>query len=138
MTGIAFTALLTGLVMTFAACTPGGSTPSGDADAAAAFRDHLSGIVVTGGGVVSRILADDSEGSRHQRFILLLESGQTLLVSHNIDLAPRLEQLAPGDTVAFRGTYEWNPQGGLIHMTHDDPEGDGPGGWLRFDGDIYR
>jgi hypothetical protein len=56
-------------------------------------------------------------GSRHQRFILELGSGQTLLVAHNIDLAPRLPALAVGETVDFNGVYEWTPEGGVIHWT---------------------
>jgi hypothetical protein len=60
---------------------------------AAAFRDQSSGVQVSGEGVVDRVLSDDVDGSRHQRFILRLASGQTLLVAHNIDLAPRISSL---------------------------------------------
>ena len=35
-------------------------------------------------------LPDDNKGTRHQRFILKLSSGQTLLVAHNIDLADKI------------------------------------------------
>jgi hypothetical protein len=56
---------------------------------------------VHGSGIVTRILADDDEGSRHQRFILRLPSGQTLLIAHNIDLAPRVAELEEGDTVEY-------------------------------------
>ncbi len=58
---------------------------------------------VTGGGVVDKILADDNDGGRHQRFILRLGSGQTLLVAHNIDIAPRLPSLAAGDSGRVQG-----------------------------------
>ena len=51
-----------------------------------------------------------------------------------IDIAPRLDGLAVGDQVAFRGVYEWNEQGGVVHWTHHDPSGEHPGGWLRYDG----
>jgi len=37
-------------------------------------------------GTVIFVLADDRYGGRHQRFITELKSGQTLLISHNIDL----------------------------------------------------
>ena len=55
-----------------------------------AYDNRQSDIQVQGLGVVTRILPDDLEGSRHQKFILKLGTGQTLLVSHNIDLAPRV------------------------------------------------
>src|SRR5690606_15597931 len=57
---------------------------SGDSSVGRAFKDRKSNIQVEGEGVVIRLLADDLNGSRHQRFILRLASGQTLLIAHNI------------------------------------------------------
>jgi len=105
---------------------------------ASAFREQKSGVQVTGEGVVVKILSDDNDGSRHQRFVLRLESGQTLLVAHNIDLAPRIATLSTGDTVAFNGEYEWNEKGGLIHWTHHDPSGQHQAGWLKLNGETYQ
>lgn len=107
-----------------------------DAAITAAFRDRRSNIVVASLGTVDRVLADDRDDSRHQRFILRLATGQTLLVAHNIDLAPRVP-LEVGDEVAFRGEYEWTERGGVLHWTHHDPNGRRPGGWLRHDGRVY-
>jgi hypothetical protein len=103
-----------------------------------AFAQRQSGIQVSGEGVVTKLLADDNEGGRHQRFILALPSGQTLLVAHNIDLAPRLQSLKAGDVVAFDGVYEWNAKGGVIHWTHRDPAGQHRAGWLRHAGRLYQ
>ena len=103
-----------------------------------AFTEQKSGIQVTGEGTVTKLLADDNEGSRHQRFVLTLSSGQTLLVVHNIDLAPRLGSLKTGDSVAFNGVYEWNPKGGVIHWTHRDPSGRHQPGWLKHAGQTYE
>lgn len=103
-----------------------------------AFNRRLSDVQVTGQGVVSRVLADDVDGDRHQRFILELSSGQTLLIAHNIDLAPRIASLQRGDTVEFNGEYEWNADGGVIHWTHHDPNGSHEHGWLRHDGRTYQ
>ncbi len=57
------------------------------------FRRPSRGLEVAGQGVVTRILADDRAGSPHQRFILRLPSGQTLLIAHNIALADRIPSL---------------------------------------------
>lgn len=103
-----------------------------------AFERRTSNLQVEGRGVVRRVLPDDNEGSRHQRFILELGSGQTLLIAHNVDVAPRIHGLRKGDKVAFRGEYEWNPEGGVIHWTHRDPGGRRPGGWLKHKGKTYR
>lgn len=104
----------------------------------AAYRDHASNIQVAGSGKVVRVLSDDAEGSRHQRIILQLDSGQTLLVAHNIDLAPRVEGITKGDSVEFYGEYEWNSQGGVVHWTHHDPQGTHVAGWLKHNGRTYQ
>jgi len=111
---------------------------SGDAAVARAFADRLGNQQLEGQGTVIKMLADDTNGSRHQRFIVRLQSGHTLLVSHNIDLAPRIDALRTGDTVAFYGEYEWNPKGGVIHWTHHDPQGRHPAGWIRHAGQTYQ
>ncbi len=61
-------------------------------------------------------------GDRHQRFILELDSGQTLLITHNIDLAPRVDSLQEGD---------------VVHWTHRDPRGQHEAGWIRHHGRTY-
>lgn len=72
------------------------------------------------------------------RSILKLSSGQTLLVAHNIDLAPRINSLREGDSVEFFGEYEWSDRGGVIHWTHRDPNGSHVGGWLQHQGKRYQ
>ena len=102
-----------------------------------AYANRRSDVQVSGVGTVTRILADDNEGSRHQRFILDVGSGQTVLIAHNIDLAPRIDDLAKGDRVEFHGEYEWNDRGGVVHWTHHDPAGRHVGGWLKHGGRTY-
>jgi hypothetical protein len=104
----------------------------------AAFDNQQSDVQVKGQGRVVRILPDDNDGSRHQRFILELDSGQALLIAHNIDLAPRINDLGKGDTVAFYGEYEWNSKGGVIHWTHNDPNHRHIDGWLKHRGRTYQ
>ena len=101
-------------------------------------QDWQSGDQVRGTATVSRILSDDNEGSRHQRFVVRLSSGRTLLIAHNIDLAPRVSSLRVGDTVSFYGEYEWNDRGGVIHWTHHDPRGSHVGGWIEHKGRRYE
>lgn len=98
----------------------------------------VDGRQASGSGTVVRILSDDNDGSRHQRFILQLAGGRTLLIAHNIDLAPRISGIRTGDTVEFFGEFRSNPQGGVIHWTHRDPQGRHPDGWLRHKGRTYQ
>jgi len=107
-------------------------------DLEAAFRNRQSDIQIRGSGRVIRVLRDDMEGSRHQRFILDVGSGQTLLIAHNIDLAERISSLKTGDRIEFFGEYEWNPQGGVLHWTHLDPQKRHLSGWLKHNGNIYQ
>ncbi|NTW83608.1 MAG: DUF3465 domain-containing protein [Chlorobiaceae bacterium] len=105
---------------------------------AKAFANRQSNLQVSGEGVVIKMLPDDTRGSRHQKFLLKLSNGQTLLVAHNIDLAPRVSGLREGDTIMFCGEYEWSPKGGTLHWTHHDPAGLHPGGWIELRGRRYQ
>ncbi len=96
-----------------------------------------SGIMLDASGVVDRSLPDDNDGSRHQRFILKLASGHTVLVAHNIDLAQRVP-LGEGDRVQIHGQYEWNDRGGVLHWTHHDPAKRHEGGWIEHRGQRYE
>lgn len=104
-----------------------------------AYRNQQSDVIVENvTGVVEAILPDDVEGSRHQRFIIRLARGNTVLVVHNIDLAPRIDSLREGDRVSIKGEYEWNDRGGLVHWTHHDPRNRHEGGWIEHDGFRYQ
>lgn len=109
-----------------------------DSKFASAYQNRASQLQIRGRGSVVKLLPDDNKGSRHQRFIVRLQSGQTLLVAHNIDLAPRVAQLHEGDTVSFYGEYEWNDKGGLMHWTHHDPNGSHIAGWIEHQGHTYQ
>ena len=114
------------------------SSGSDDDPIARAFASGTSDIQVEGEGAVIRVLPDDLNGSRHQRFIVQLASGQTLLVTHNIDVAPRIDGLYEGDSVRFNGEYVWNEKGGVIHWTHHDPRGTHVAGWVIHNGKTYK
>jgi hypothetical protein len=102
-----------------------------------AWESGLSEFKIRCRGEVVMILSDDNDGSRHQRFIIQLATGQTLLVAHNIDLAPRVARLKMGDRLTVRGEYIWNEEGGIMHFTHRNSLGFGFHGWIRKKGNVY-
>jgi hypothetical protein len=103
----------------------------------AAFSERRSGFMTEASGRVAKILPDDREGSRHQRFVVDLPSGHSVLIAHNIDLAERVP-LRRGERVRFRGQYEWNDLGGVVHWTHHDPEGRHDAGWIEYRDQRYQ
>lgn len=111
---------------------------SSDAKLASAYKHRTSNFQIEGQGTVVKILPDDNDGSRHQRFIVRLNSGQTLLIAHNVDVAPRILSLKKNDFVRFYGLYEWNKKGGVIHWTHNDTSGSHVAGWIEHNGHIYQ
>ena len=113
------------------AAAPAGDRGVARIESGAARRE--SGFMVEVGARVIAVLPDDTNGSRHQRFLVELSSGRTLLVAHNIDLAPRAD-IVKGADVRLRGQYEWNEKGGVLHWTHHDPDGRHPGGWIEARG----
>lgn len=103
----------------------------------AAYNNRQSNVQVKEKGIVIKVLADDNEGSRHQKFILRVNN-LSILLAHNIDLAPKIMGLKKGDSVEFYGEYEWNIKGGIVHWTHHDPAGRHLGGWLKYRGKKYQ
>jgi hypothetical protein len=103
-----------------------------------AFESKARHLQVEASGEVIKLLPDDNKGSRHQRFIVRLDNGMTLLIVHNIDLAPKVADIKVGDAVSFYGEYEFNQKGGLVHWTHHDPAGRHVAGWLKYKGRTYQ
>lgn len=106
---------------------------------AEAYRNKQSDVIVENvPGTVEAVLPDDLEGDRHQRFIVRISRDQTLLVVHNIDMAPRISTLRKGDRISVKGEYEWNDRGGVIHWTHKDPRSTHEDGWIDFNNVRYE
>jgi len=96
-----------------------------------AYDAHRNLPQVQGSGIVVKVLKDDIKGSQHQKFLLKVSDNITILIAHNIDLAPRVVDIQEGDIVGFNGEYIYTPKGGTVHWTHKDPRGNHAAGWLE-------
>ncbi len=111
---------------------------SGVSQVEAAYERQQSDVQVKGRGQVIKLLADDLKGAKHQKFIVKISDSLTVLISHNIDLAPRINNLSRGKNISFYGEYVFNNKGGLVHWTHHDPQKRHVDGWLKYNGKTYQ
>lgn len=86
--------------------------------------------------VIVRVLPDDNQGSRHQKWIVQLANGRTVLAVYNMDICDRIP-LVVGSTVSMGGQYIWDRNGGLIHWLHEDPRHNRPDGYVDLNGARY-
>lgn len=100
-------------------------------------EDYNSRFWMSTEATVIKNLKDDLKGSQHQKFLIELAPDITLLVAHNIDLAPRAP-VQKGDKIKIKGRYEWNNRGGVLHWTHHDPKGKQEGGWIYADNRYFK
>lgn len=103
-----------------------------------AYNAHRNLPQVQGSGIVVKVLKDDTNGLRHQKFLLKVSDNITILIAHNIDLAPRVDNIHEGDIIGFKGEYIYTPKGGTVHWTHKDPRGKHAAGWLEHKAKIYE
>ena len=115
----------------------GSVTQSDNFSIESAYQHKQSDVQVSGRGKVVKLLADDTQGARHQKFLVRINPQQTLLFAHNIDLANKIP-LQVGDEITFSGEYVYNPKGGIMHWTHLDPHGHHPSGWVMLHGNKYQ
>ncbi len=111
--------------------------PRDDGALRQAVRAKRSKVWVEGEGRIVHLLPDDRIAPRHQLCLVEMDWGHTIKISHNVDLAPNVPW-KKGDRIEFRGRFEWNDKGGVVHWTHHDPQGRLKGGWLRYRGKTYR
>jgi hypothetical protein len=113
------------------------ATETGASAIVEAFQNKRSGVWVEAEGEIVHILPNDDKPPRHQNFLIEIAPNHTVKLSHNVDLAPRAP-VQKGQRIQFRGRYEHNAKGGVVHWTHRDPSGRHQGGQLEYEGKTYR
>jgi hypothetical protein len=89
-----------------------------------------------GNGRVIQLL-DNQFSTDHQKFIIKTPENETLLITHNIDLAPELHNLKVGDFVEFYGECFETDRGYGIHYTHRSTSRNHASGYLRHNNRTY-
>ncbi len=108
-----------------------------ETEVAAAQNNRASHVQVTCTLPVKRMLRPDDKGEKHEKFLLQLSNGSTILVAHNVSRAPSVPVEA-GDIVTVHGEYIWNNKGGVIHWTHASDTPRHEGGYIDFKGQRYQ
>jgi len=132
------TAALVALVIASSCIPPAATAVADNAAVLRAFQRHTDQVEVTASGTVDRVLTDqDGPSGLHERFIVrLTDVAMTVLIEHNLSLAPRVP-VATGEAIVVHGEYIWNAQGGLVHFTHHDPDRSHEGGYILYGGKRY-
>jgi len=107
------------------------------ADIIQAQTNHADKVQLTVGAYVKKKLKDDTQGLPHERFLLGLENGTTVLVAHDTAMAPYVP-LQAGDFVVIHGEYIWTRKGGVLHWTHHTDTARHEGGWIDYKGQRYQ
>lgn len=108
-----------------------------DSDIVRAVNDQRRVDFVEGGGLtVTKLLPDDNNGLKHQKWMVRLSNGFTMQAVYNSDLCPRVP-LKVGDVIAMGGQFIWTKGGALLHWLHHDPKGRRPDGFVFVNGKFY-
>jgi hypothetical protein len=110
---------------------------SGDAEAIRAQQLQLVKVPLKVTATVKKMLRYDDRGLPHEKFLLVLSNGSTILVAHNTKMAPYVP-IQAGDIVTVSGEFIWNDKGGLIHWTHHTDTPNHVGGYIEFKGKRYE
>ncbi len=117
-----------------------GGAVADDGGIAGLFAARTSDAWVEAEGVVRKVLKDDDDaaGGLHQRWIVALAGGHEVLIAHNHEAAGRVP-VKEGESIRFRGEYEWTEKGGTVHFTHAPKQKRrDPGGWVEHGGRRYE
>lgn len=87
--------------------------------------------------VVTRLLADDNSGSRHQRFYAKLSDGQEVYIVYSLEYGRVRVPVSVGSVVGVGGEYRWTKFGGLLHWVHEDTRDTRPDGYVELKGTRY-
>ncbi|WP_193755572.1 DUF3465 domain-containing protein [Psychromonas sp. psych-6C06] len=102
------------------------------------YKQQRGGVLVTSVGRITKILDNQQTPYVSQRILIRLSSGRKILIQHNLNEAPAVNNLAIGEMITFSGIYNWNSQGGMINATHQIADLPQRSGWLKYQDITYQ
>jgi hypothetical protein len=82
-------------------------------------------------------LPDEDNYGNAQKFLVVLENGHRLLISHDLEISTRVP-IVVNSLIRVKGEYDWNETGGMVHWTHRDINNERDGGWIELNNHRYR
>lgn len=86
---------------------------------------------------VTRLLQDDTRGSRHQRFYVRLSDGSEVFAVYSLEDGRQRVPVREGSEVVLAGEFKWTRFGGLMHWLHEDVRDIRPDGYVEVNGVRY-
>jgi hypothetical protein len=83
------------------------------------------------------MLREEDYREPHQRFLLMLSNGTTVLVANDLQYGT-YAPVQEGNVVRIHGEYIWNERGGVLHWTHKSDEPRHESGYIDFNGMRYQ
>lgn len=86
---------------------------------------------------IKKMLREEDYREPHQRFLLMLSNGTTVLVANDLQYGT-YAPVQEGNVVRIHGEYIWNERGGVLHWTHKSDEPRHESGYIDFNGMRYQ
>lgn len=81
---------------------------------------------------VIQLLADDTHGLEHQKFVVQMSNSRKITVVYNLDMCEKVP-VQVGDTVSVGGEYiPTGKASGIVHWTHFDPKKNRQDGYVAI------
>lgn len=109
-----------------------------DSDLVRAVRSQKAQFYIEAGNlVVTKLLPDDRNGLKHQKWEARLSNGEVIQVVYNSDMGDRVP-VKIGDKFGVGGQFVWGRQRmGVMHWLHEDKREKRPDGYVFFNGTVY-
>ncbi|MBX3019076.1 MAG: DUF3465 domain-containing protein [Bdellovibrionaceae bacterium] len=86
---------------------------------------------------VTKLMPDDTQGSRHQRFYAKLSDASEVYIVYSLEYGRVRVPVTVGSRIGVGGEYRWTKFGGLLHWVHEDHRDQRPDGYVEVRGVRY-